>query len=700
MNWLLDPVEDQDRLLEAAVMAEVLVGHSGSPLTRALIDSGLGQDLSPVFGVEADLREAVFSVGLRGTDPEHRETIENLVYDTLRRCVEEGFDGAHVEGALRLVEFRNRELKSGPNGMRVMSRTLRTWMYGGNPADGLQFGGRVAALRRRYEENPRLIEEVVQRYLLENPHRSTVTVRPDTRQNERERQELQKHLEHVRESMDEGAIRELQEANEALHRLQEEPDDPEVLARIPALRPEDLPEKIRTFPGDREHLEDGTPVYRHPLATNGILYVDLAFDLPELSDRQELLLNLLGAAFTETGLPGLGFDQLQQELNLRTGGLSAYISNSVHYSDFAGIRRMFIVRLKVLDRVHHEGLELLLRILRDLDYSDGRRLGQVLEELTQDMMGALIPSGHSFASLRAARRLSGLAHREEIMNGITQFEMLRSAGESSSPAALGGELAQLLRRIINPQRLVVNLTGARETQEEVMRWLPELTGGLGGRTAPAAVEREKSPLPVWRCAPADVPSGEFLLTSANVSYVALALPGVSFHHPLAGAQDVLAHVLRTGLLWEKIRMRGGAYGAFASSKPAEGLFSFSSYRDPRTAGTLAAYREALEEHAATVLPQDAVDHARVSLLGRQLRPLTPREQGYTSFRWDLLGITDDLRQMSRDRLRAVTPELVRQAADTLLQRFSQGSVVVLGGASGLEEYRTAHGEVTVTALNV
>ncbi|MCG8479378.1 MAG: insulinase family protein [Spirochaetales bacterium] len=687
MNWLLFPVTDAGRVLATAVLSDILLGHSGSPLTKALIDSGIGQDLSPVVGLEVELREAVFSVGLRGTDGERKDEIETLVLDTLRRLADEGIPADAIEGSLRRVEFSNREMKGGPNGLRVMNRVLRGWMYGGGPMDALNFGRYIAELRESLAADRRLFEKMIAELLLDNRHRSTVIVRPDAEQSAREREALERELNELREALSTEERRRIEADGNDLATLQETPDDPAALAEIPFLRLADIPREVRTVPYDTVPLSGGTgDLYLHREFTNGILYVDVAFDFGALSPREESLLNLLGAAYTEVGLPGVPHERLNELINLSTGGISAFVSNQTRYGDLARIRRLFVLRLRVLDRTWREGAELFARIVRELDFSDERRLAQVLDELIEEMQSALIPSGHYFAGLRAASGISALPALEEEMNGVTQLSHLQKLADEMKryPGRIGGELNALLSRLLNPALMNINITGADGVVDEVRGWTADFattafkrfsgeTAGVGGGT----VFEE----------PTGYGGREYLLTSASVSYVTVAFPGALYGDPLAPAQDLLAHLLRTGPLWERIRMRGGAYGAFASSRPTEGLFSFASYRDPHTVQTLETYRETLDEMAGGAIGEEAIELAKVNMLGRELRPLTPRDAGFVNFKRRLHDIDDALRQHLRDSLRDVGARDIRAAAAGLLERFDRRRVVILGGSTGSEQWR-------------
>ncbi len=689
VNWLLFPVTEQRRLLATSVLAEILMGHSGSPLTKALIDSGLGQDVSPLYGLDADLKDAVFSAGLRGTDGELAEKIETVIFDTLRRLRDEGIPRDLVEGALRRVEFYNRELKSGPNGMRVMRRVLRTWMYGAGPADALHFNADIAALRSRLQSEPGYFERLIGELLLDNAHRTTVIIRPDPEQGSREEDAQRRELEALERSLDDNARRRIAEESDALARMQEEPDDPAALAAIPFLQLDDIPREIRTIPCEVVERE-GVPVYRHHEFTNGIVYLELAFDFGELSARHESLLNLLGAAFTEVGLPGLSFDALNHEINLKTGGISASVGQQTRFGDLSLVRRLFVIRLRVLERNLAEGLDLLTRIIDEIDFSDGHRLGQIIDELREEMRSSLIPGGHYFAGLRAGAAVHGLARLEEEMNGVTQVEYLDAF---SGDEGLGDEMRRLFHVLTDARNLSVNVTGTETDIEAVEAWLPRLRGVLASRSDAGRENGDSNDSGrdggggrgITPAADTGRPKVEYLLGSSTVAYVATAFPAILHGEPLALAQDVLAHILRTGLLWEKIRMRGGAYGAFASSKSTEGYFTFASYRDPHSALTLDAFRAALQELADNPLPDEAIALAKVSMLGRELRPLPPRDAGFVDFRRRLHDVTDELRQEMRDRLRDVTAGEIQKAAALLLERYSRGHVAILGGRSGLEE---------------
>jgi Zn-dependent M16 (insulinase) family peptidase len=150
-------------------------------------------------------------------------------------------------------------------------------------------------------------------------------------------------------------------------------------------------------------------------------------------------------------------------------------------------------------------------------------------------------------------------------------------------------------------------------------------------------------------------------------------------------QLLLAQLLKTTFLWERIRMRGGAYGAGAFANGLEGLFGFSSYRDPNILTTIAAFREALELMADGSIPPQELEKAVITLVGKETRPQSPGEKSMIGFRRILYGVSDGMRQRKRDAMLATSPGAIALAAASLLSAFSSASVVVVGSESAIKK---------------
>ena len=682
VSWLLDTVTEPANLIAHELLSYVLLGTSAGPLRRALIESGLGEDLSAPTGLETDLKEMVFGVGLRGTSPQKKAEVEALVLDSLAAVAEEGIEADIVEAALRKVEFRNREIKGGgPNGLRLMNRALRGWLHGAAPDETMRFEEPFEALRREAAADSRFFEKLIVGSLLENRHRVTVTVRPDPEKADRERAAVTARLADIAAGMTEADRDQLRRQQEELERLQSAPDPPQAVAKIPFLSVGDLPAKVEVIPTETRHV-DGAPLVYHDVYTNGVVYLDLVFDISRLPTELLPYVPLYVDAIGELGLPGRSYDEVATEIALRMGGFGSYCEAGLPAGEAGSAERFIVFRIKTLDSTVEDALELVLKLLLETPFGNTERLDDLVKEAKSGMSGAVLPAGHHFAAVRAARAFSDADRYEEQWRGVTQLLFVHEL--AASPVGSSSEaLARIADAVIRRPNVTVNLTCAADAAAAVTPPLRRLLDGLphGPADSPLADE----PPSAVQSGRADPPAFESLIVPSDVAYVAAACRGGRYGSPRSVHEEVLAHLLRTGFLWEVIRMKGGAYGANASARGLDGVFGFWSYRDPRITGTLTAFRAGLERLADAPVPDRELELAVIGVTGHHIRPLSPGEKGIVALRRHLYGVTDAMRQESHERLLATTPADLRRAAAGLLEAMTDARVVVVAGTQAVSQ---------------
>ena len=324
LTWLLQDAIDADERRALQVLEHALLGTPGSPLRKALIDSGLGEDLTG-SGLEIELAQMFFSVGLKGVQQSDADAVEALILQYLGDLARGGIDQGMVAAALHTAEFRFRENNTGsfPRGLGLMLRLLTDWLYDRDPFTPLRFADSFAALKAKLAADDRYLEGLIQRHLLDNAHRTTVVLQPDAELGTRLEEEETTRLAAARARMSHADLEELVASTAKLKHLQEQPDAPEDLAKLPRLQLSDLDPAVKTVPRQEDQIA-GVPVLHHDLFTNGIAYLDVGCDLRVLP--QELLpyIPLFGRALLEMGTKRMSFVELQQRIGSQTGGLSAH----------------------------------------------------------------------------------------------------------------------------------------------------------------------------------------------------------------------------------------------------------------------------------------------------------------------------------------------------------------------------------------
>ncbi len=180
VNWLIEETAGRELNMAFPILEYILLGMAGSPLRKALIDSNLGEDLAG-GGLGSELRQMVFSTGLKGIDIKNADKIEALILKTLRDLSREGIDPNTVEAALNTIEFTLRENNTGnfPQGLMLMLRALNTWLYGEDPLALIAFEAPLEAVKSQLASNRSFFEEMIARFLLNNRHRTTLILKPD-----------------------------------------------------------------------------------------------------------------------------------------------------------------------------------------------------------------------------------------------------------------------------------------------------------------------------------------------------------------------------------------------------------------------------------------------------------------------------------------------------------------------------------------
>lgn len=672
-TWVVGDVLDTEQVMALSVLSHILIGTPASPLRKALIDSGLGTDLVG-GGLEPDVRQMFFSTGLKGVAPQNIDQVEALILDTLRSLASEGIDPEMIEASMNTMEFALRENNTGayPRGLILMMRALRTWLHGGDPLDMLSFEGRLSALKERLAADPRLFEGMIERHLLNNTHRATVIMEPDPELGAQLEARERARLDEVYGRMSEDERRQVQEEMQTLKRMQETPDSPEALATIPSLTLEDLEPKIKTIPCEALTLAEMPALY-HELFTNGIVYLDLGFNLYALPQDYLPYVNLFSRALLETGTATQDYVKLAQRIGRKTGGIRPAAFTSALPNDAAGIAWLFL-RGKATVENTGELLAILRDVLTTARLDNRERFRQIVLEEKADQESSLVPAGHAMVSSRLKSRFTTADWAAEQMGGLEYLFFLRKLVDQIEQdwPSVQSALEAMREMLLNRSAMIVNVTLDRAGWDEVR---PALEGFLSELPANART------LHPWQ--PPEMTGDEGLVIPAQVNYVGKAGNLYDLGYAYNGSAVVITNFLRATWLWERVRVHGGAYGGFCHFDRRSGVFGYVSYRDPNLLDTLHVYDQAGRFLRELDLPQDELVKGIVGAIGQLDVYQLPDAKGFTSLARYLLGETDEERQRIRDEVLGTTLDDFKRFGEVLEELASVGQIVVLGGADAI-----------------
>ncbi len=687
INSVVCSIHDPLDVMTLELLVEILLGNPGAPLYKAIIESGLGSDIASVSGMDSDFKNVVFTVGIRGTDPQRREAFEKLIKDEYQVLLKDGISSELIDQAIHRIEFQHREIRGGiPTGLRVMTRVVRGWLHGLAPEDTLLFEPVMTRLKYLITnccETGGYLENWIKEHLLNNPHTSVVTVTPHKDHNRLFDEELQKRLNLLSSKMNKKEQRLHTEEQKKFLAFQTTADAPEELAKIPRLTREDLPLEISKFPVTEDTI-DGLPCYTQNMFTNGISYLDLIFDVAGIPKELEQLLPLFSRLIYMTGIPGHSYDEVSRMLAGITGGFSCRLEAATDEP-----KKLLIFRMKMLGEENEQALDLVRKILLTSELWNVKRIKDILLEQRSDFTQSIIPAGSQYAALRASAQISRAAALEDSWKGFGQwfFNNEIDVEDEEAILAIARSMGEIRDRVIVKNRLLINLTCEENSLElfkqQVHHLLHEFPTG-----SPLSSKKGKKETPVVED---DTPRfyGETFIIPAHVAYTAQAFPASPFGDPRQVYESILTHILRTNHFWEAIRVVGGAYGASASIDVIEHMGTFSSYRDPRVSLTLADYKKSLESIAAGEINAEKVELSVIAIVGKDVRNMSPSEMSFIGFRRLIYGITDALREERRELMLSADTEAIINAAKRLLSALErEQSVVVLCSQDLYEKEKT------------
>ncbi len=673
VNWLLPEGTDPGLVLSLGILEHILLGTPASPLRKTLIQSGLGEDVVG-RGLSDEMRQMVFSTGMRGIETKNIDQVESLITSALKNIIKEGIDPKTIEASINTIEFSLRENNTGPypRGLIVMLRTLSAWIYDRDPIPPLAFQKPLDEIKSKLSDGSFRFENLIQDYLINNQHRVTVILMPDStigaKRNEKENIRLQQ----AQSSFSQEQLEQIMQDTLELKKRQETPDSPEALATIPMLGKDDLDPKIKVLPLQIINKEPVTILF-HDLFTSEILYVDLGFNLLPLSPQQLPYMRLFSRALLEMGTQKESFVELIQHIGRETGGIRHSLFTSEKANQNGSVAYLFL-RSKVMANKISALLSILSDVLLVPNFSDKERFRQILLEEKSGMEAGLIPSGHRVVNNRLKSQYTTSAWMTEQMSGVDYLFFTRSLIENFDQEweLISSTLEEIKHLLFNQNNLLVNVTIDQPHWNSVQKEINQFVHHLPSAELSKETWSKKSPV-----------VNEGLIAPSQVNFVGKGGDLYALGYEDHGSMNVILQYLRSTWLWEKVRVQGGAYGGFCSFDRLSGIFTFLSYRDPNLLSTIENYDLTAQFLSSFTLSESELTKSIIGAIGELDAYQLPDAKGYTSMLRYILGITDEDRQKFRDELSTTSEADFRQLAKFLEELNKVASIIVLGSSDNI-----------------
>jgi Zn-dependent M16 (insulinase) family peptidase len=663
VGWLLGHSFDLQENLEGQLLSAVLLENSASPLMRALETTDLGHAPSPMCGLEDSNREMTFVCGIEGSEPDKHKDLEALLESTLLKVVDEGVSQERLEAILHQLELHQREIAGDqfPYGLQLIMSAIAPMVHGGDPVELLDLEPVLATLREKIRD-PQYVPDLIRRKLLENPHRVTLTLRPDEKLESRRQEAIREALARRKAELTDDEVRMIVDRARALEERQMQKDDDSILPKVDLSDvPLQMPEPEGRYDGDIS-----ATVYAR--GTNGLVYEQIVVPVPALTEEELLLVPYYTTLISEVGCGDLDYLQMQDRISAESGGIGAAFSAKGRIDDVQALSGYIIFNGKALARNRSELTRLLRDVYTSARFDEKERIREIIAQIRARREQAVTGSGHALAMGAASQGMSPgawLSFRLGGLAGIRGTKQLDQAlKDPEELTALCDKLSTLHEKIGKQGRefLVIGEEDQLPAMVDDLKscWRDASGAGIAG----------------WKMEPVNYTTREAWLTSTQVNFCSKAYSTVAVDHPDAAALTVLGGFLRNGYLHRAIREKGGAYGGGAGQDSVNGTFRFFSYRDPRLEETLDDFDAAVAWLQDNDHDYQELEESILGVIGQLDRPRSPAGAARHAFHNKLFGRSPEQRARFRERVLSVTLDDLKRVARTWLVPERASTAVV------------------------
>ncbi len=669
LAWLLPPVYESEINLLFGILDNILMGFAGAPLRKALIDSGLGEDVRG--GLGNSLIQMYYSVGLRSIELEKKEEMQDIIIKTLTKLANDDIDKKTIEAAINSYEFSLREnsFHMFPKGLMTMTKCLTNWLHDKDPIEALKWEENLATIKEKVKNNENIFENLIKKYFLENQHSVLIKLVPDKEQGQLRILEEEAKIEKLYNSLSESQRKEIERKSRNIKEAQEKEDSQEALETIPVLSLDDISKIEKELPLQKDKNNIG--VYTHPIETNGIIYSKFICKLDSLPYDLLQLLPLYSRALTEIGTAKSNYTELGLEIGAHTGGIKASTNFLPKLQSDQDITCFVLSGKSTKDNI--EKLATLFEeILFSTNFDNKKRFTQMLLEEKANVEKMLIPGGRTFAMTRLNARFSSVGALQEHTQGVSYVNYIRELVDTidSNWNKILKDLQTIHAHLFSKNNLIFDITANNTLLEYSQKAFTKLL---------AQLNESKISFKTATWEHNFIHENEAYILPSRVNYMGMGLnlykEGYTFH----GSALIINRYLRMTYLWDRVRVIGGAYGCGIQFSKADGTLIFASYRDPQTEKTIEVFQKSVDFLENINLSERELNCAIIGTIGEYDSYLLPEAKASTALWRDLSNETIEFRQKVRDEIFNTKTSDFHAYAQILKKAINHANYVSFGG---------------------
>jgi len=663
---------DQEMSICLDILAEALVNHQSGPLRLALQQAGIGQDVSASVD---KIQQLVFQINVDNANETDFQRFKTVLKETMDQVCRDGLDRTMVEGIINRMEFNLREGQGVFTGVSGAIMAAPGWLFAQDPFSTLSFNRELALIREKVSAHH--LEKLIEQLFIKNTHAVCVQLNPKEGLESEVMEECAAHLAKVKAEMSPEEIDNLIRETRELRAYQQRNDDPEKLALIPLLEISDISPEDEKIEACR--LDIGSvPLFRIEEFTRGIVYFSLYLDAGGLEQELIPYLQLFHQLIGLLGTTNYAYGDLEDQVNLHTGGISTSIIPLPINRDDQSLRSFFVLKGKVMPERCVKLLELMGEQLMNTSWDkDPDRLKDLIYRLKAQTEQGLAHNPFNIAAIRLTSYFSDRGAYRDLISGHSYYLFLCDLVEQFDRQlpSIVHQLKRVQKSLVNRRTLSLSLTCQNEQADVIMAELNgfvDLFPDFSFKALEYSFNKQIK--------------NEGFKDAGKVQYVIKGYDYRSLGYSYNGHMEVLAQFLSTVYLQNSVRVMGGAYGGFAILSDS-GPLMFASYRDPNLEKTIAVYKECAAFLETLDLSERDLRRLIIGTISKRDYPRDPVQKAALYVERTFMGITEELRQKDRLDILSTRLEDLRSFSEMVGKVMNQDVLCVVGNEKRIEEQK-------------
>lgn len=661
------------------IIVDILFNSQSAIIKTKLLEKKLCDNISASF--DTYKLQPSLTIFVQNTSKDNIDTINKIIDDCLKNVVKEGVQDKILEAFMSREQFRIKQdiSNNSEKGIDLGIRLINRWKFTENITDILYFNENITKLYNFL--NQEKIKELIQKYLIDNKHKSKVTLYPEEGMNNKKSKKLEESLSKYKNYLNDTQLKEMIDRSIHLKETQSTPNDEETLKCIPVLKLCDIEKKSKKRIVNNTYINN-IPILHYNAFTNDIIYAKLMFKTNCLTEEELPYIGLLSSILGKIKTKNYTLDNLNTEILINTGGLGF---NNNAFNDIKDIdvsHLFFETTIKTTSTKIEKSIDLLKEILFESDLEDVDRISQIINMIYSNLQIKISNNGHMFAYTRLASNITKADYYLDKTRATDYFNFIKDivSNYKENSAKLVNNLKQVLSKILNTNNLIITLTSDNKQKEIFTENVTKITNLLSNKTIDLNNYNTKKE------------QSEGFCISSKVQYVAQGYNYKKMGYSLTGTLKVIETILKTEFLWNNVRVIGGAYGSMLSIS-ASGNIILVSYRDPNLLRTIEVYNEIPEYLQNIKLDEDSLSKYIIGTIKDIDHPLSVEDEGNSAFISYIAHYSDSDRQKLRDEIFNTSISKINNYSDMFKKILNKELYVVFGNSNMIKKNKKLFKEI-------